>query len=270
MHAQYRTKSFSNDELFETTRIRFVGGIVFLLMLILSVLIAAIWVYKWMGDEQSQPIAEMIISGERFFTSDEDVRQALLASGTLKTLMNQDINVLRTQIERLPWIKEVKLKKRWPNRLIINIEEYKPYVRWNKNYHLDIDANVFSIPAERTIKLPLAFLFGPDGKEKEALKGYMALQALFKNNQIVLMSANMSDRYSWLLSVVLTTNGQHQIVEVDLGRTDYIGRAQKFINIFRELEKTPEVSQNIRRIDLRYETGAAISWHTPADMKDTQ
>lgn len=265
MHAQYRNRNFATDGVFETTRLRFIGGVLFLLILILSVLLTSFWIYKWMGDEQSQPIAEISISGDRVFTSDNDVRQALLASGSLTTLMNQDINVLRTQIERLPWIKEVKLKKRWPNRLIINIQEYQPYVRWNKNLLLDVDANVFSIPAERTVKLPLAFLFGPDGKEKDALKGFMALQALFKNNRIVLMSANMSERYSWLLSIVLPSNGQHQIVEVDLGRTDYIGRAQKFISIFKELEKDLTVSQNIKKVDLRYETGVAVSWHQPLE-----
>lgn len=268
-HAQFRSKGFTSEVILDKNNLKFVSGLLFFLVLITTMILMSIWFYKWMGDEKSQPIAEIIITGERRFTTDDDIRHLLLALGNLTTVMNQDINVLRAQIETIPWLKEVRLKKRWPNRLIIDVKEYTPVVRWNKNLLLDNQANVFNIPTERTLKLPLALLSGPDGKEKEALAGFLQLQDVFVKNNMVLFSAHMTARYSWVLTVVIPTRGQNQLVEVDIGRNDFLGRANKFVSIFREFEKDPSVSANVKRIDLRYESGVAVTWHNVIEEMKT-
>ncbi|MFC0180395.1 FtsQ-type POTRA domain-containing protein [Thorsellia kenyensis] len=266
VHAKLRKKTVTELLLYQKSSFKFISGIVFFLCLIASLVLTSVKIYYWMGDEKSQPIAEIVILGERKYTTDEDIREALLSSGRLSTVMNQDIHFLRNQIEKLTWLDRVTLKKRWPNKLIIDLKEKRPVVRWNKNFLMDANGSVFTIPFERTVKEPLVFLFGPEGLEKESLKGFNELQNIFKKNQIILISSTMSDRYSWLVTVLLNSNSAQRIIEIELGRTDYVNRAQKFMAIYRELEKKPEISQLIKKIDMRYETGAAISWHISQEV----
>ncbi|STM08208.1 cell division protein FtsQ [Escherichia coli] len=43
---------------------------------------------------------------------------SILALGEPGTFMTQDVNIIQTQIEqRLPWIKQVSVRKQWPDEL---------------------------------------------------------------------------------------------------------------------------------------------------------
>ncbi|STM57713.1 cell division protein FtsQ [Escherichia coli] len=86
--------------------------------------------------------------------------------------MTQDVNIIQTQIEqRLPWIKQVSVRKQWPDELKIHLVEYVPIARWNDQHMVDAEGNTFSVPPDRTSKQVLPMLYGPEGSANEVLQG---------------------------------------------------------------------------------------------------
>ncbi len=76
----------------------------------------------WMEDAQRLPLSKLVLTGERHYTRNDDIRQWILALGEPGTFMTQDVNIIQTQIEqRLPWIKQVSVRKQWPDELKIHL-----------------------------------------------------------------------------------------------------------------------------------------------------
>jgi cell division protein FtsQ len=149
------------------------AGIVFLLAVLCTVLVSGWMVLGWMEDAQRLPLSKMVVTGERHYTRNDDIRQSILALGSPGTFMTQDVNIIQSQIERLPWIKQASVRKQWPDELKIHLVEYVPIARWNDQHMVDADGNSFSVPADRTSKQNLPMLYGPEGSENEVLQGFV-------------------------------------------------------------------------------------------------
>ena len=67
----------------------------------------------------SKPISAFALVGTPSFTTDADVRDALLKMGDLKGFFGQDADIIREQIETMPWVKGAVVRKMWPNKLNI-------------------------------------------------------------------------------------------------------------------------------------------------------
>ena len=119
------------------------AGIVFLLTVLCTVLVSGWMVLGWMEDAQRLPLSRMVVTGERHYTRNDDIRQAILALGSPGTFMTQDVNIIQSQIERLPWIKQASVRKQWPDELKIHLVEYVPIARWNDQHMVDVEGNSF-------------------------------------------------------------------------------------------------------------------------------
>ncbi len=58
------------------------AGIVFLLAVLFTVLVSGWMVLGWMEDAQRLPLSRMVVTGERHYTRNDDIRQAILALGS--------------------------------------------------------------------------------------------------------------------------------------------------------------------------------------------
>ncbi|STW72036.1 D-alanine--D-alanine ligase [Klebsiella pneumoniae] len=147
------------------------AGIVFLLAVLFTVLVSGWMVLGWMEDAQRLPLSKMVVTGERHYTRNDDIRQAILALGSPGTFMTQDVNIIQSQIERLPWIKQASVRKQWPDELKIHLVEYVPIARWNDQHMVDAEGNAFSVPADRTSKQNLPMLYGPKAARTKCCRG---------------------------------------------------------------------------------------------------
>jgi len=195
-----------------------------------------------------------VVTGKRDYTTNDDIRQAILALGAPGTFMTQDVDVIQQQIERLPWIKQVSVRKQWPDELKIHLVEYVPVARWNDLHRVDADGTSFSEPAEWVGKQTLPLLYGPEGSEKEVLEGYRAMSSILAASKYTLKMVAMSARHSWQLA--LDNNAR-----LELGRDDRTGRLQRFIEFYPLLQQQAQAeSKRVSYVDLRYESGASVGW----------
>ena len=238
------------------------AGIVFLLAVLLTVLISGWVVLSWMEDAQRLPISKLVVTGERHYTRNDDIRQSILALGSPGTFMTQDVNIVQGQIERLPWIKQASVRKQWPDELKIHLVEYVPIARWNDQHMVDAEGNSFSVPADRANKQSLPMLYGPEGSESEVLQGYRDMGAVLAKGKFTLKVAAMTARRSWQLTL---GDG----IKLNLGRGDTMKRLERFLELYPVLQQQAQTEGNrISYVDLRYDSGASVGWE-PAPVEET-
>ena len=237
------------------------AGIVFLLTVLCTVLVSGWMVLGWMEDAQRLPLSRMVVTGERHYTRNDDIRQAILALGSPGTFMTQDVNIIQSQIERLPWIKQASVRKQWPDELKIHLVEYVPIARWNDQHMIDAQGNSFSVPAERSAKQTLPMLSGPEGSEGEVLEGFRDMGAVLAKDKFTLKEAAMTARRSWQLTL---NNG----IKLNLGRGDTMKRLSRFVELYPVLQQQEQAdNKRISYVDLRYDSGAAVGWQ-PAPVEE--
>lgn len=230
------------------------AGMIFLCAVLLSVLIGGWIVVNWMEDAQRLPLSRLVVTGERYYTRNDDIRQAILALGPPGTFMTQDVDIIQQQIERLPWIKQASVRKQWPDELKIHLVEYVPIARWNDQHLVDAQGNAFSVPAERTSKQTLPMLSGPEGSENEVLQGYRDMGMVLAKDKFTLKQAAMTARRSWQLTL---NNG----IKLNLGRGDTMKRLDRFVELYPVLQQQAQAdNKRISYVDLRYDSGAAVGW----------
>ncbi|HEY3986116.1 cell division protein FtsQ [Cedecea sp.] len=230
------------------------AGMVFLCAVLLSVFIGGWIVVGWMEDAQRLPLSRLVVTGERHYTRNDDIRQSILALGPPGTFMTQDVNIIQQQIERLPWIKQASVRKQWPDELKIHLVEYVPIARWNDQHMVDAEGNSFSVPAERTSKQTLPMLSGPEGSENEVLQGYRDMGLVLAKDKFTLKQAAMTARRSWQLTL---NNG----IKLNLGRGDTMKRLDRFVELYPVLQQQAQAdNKRISYVDLRYDSGAAVGW----------
>ena len=189
----------------------------------------------------------------------------LLALGEPGTFMTQDVNIIQTQIEqRLPWIKQVSVRKQWPDELKIHLVEYVPIARWNDQHMVDAEGNTFSVPPDRTSKQVLPMLYGPEGSANEVLQGYREMGQMLAKDRFTLKEAAMTARRSWQLTL-------NNDIKLNLGRGDTMKRLARFVELYPVLQQQAQTDgKRISYVDLRYDSGAAVGWAPLPPEESTQ
>ena len=258
LNTRNRSEEVSTSNRNNGTRL---AGMLFLLAVLCTVLFGGWVVLGWMEDAQRLPLSKLVVTGERHYTRNDDIRQSILALGAPGTFMTQDVNIIQQQIERLPWIKQASVRKQWPDELKIHLVEYVPIARWNDQHMIDAQGNAFSVPASRTSKQILPMLYGPEGSENEVLQGYRDMGQVLAKDRFTVKEAAMTARRSWQLTL---TND----IKLNLGRGDTMKRLARFVELYPVLQQQSQAdAKRISYVDLRYDSSAAVGW-IPAPVEE--
>lgn len=224
------------------------GGLAFLVLVLLSLVYAAVVINDWLEDEQQAPIQQIVVSGERRFIEDEQVRM-LVRENHSGSFFELNVEQVHKDLEAMPWIYRASVRKRWPNSLNIYVVEQVAAASWNSDLILNQYGESF--PAQAP-ELGLPELFGPGGSEQTALQGYIAMQSLLDRAKLTISELTLSERFAWNIRL---DNG----IRLNLGRIEFVDRLQRFVDLYPLLKKQ---QKQLDYVDLRYDTGLAVGWKT--------
>lgn len=229
-------------------------GFLFLIVVLAMIGWCGWVVVDWMKSGEHVPLSKLVISGERNFTTNDDIRQILLSKGELQTYMTQDVDELQQQIiEHLPWVRQVSIRKHWPDEIAINIIEYQPFAYWNDNHFIDAESRIFSLPLERLKNRKLPFFYGSEGQQQTVMNGFHEMNHLLAAVNLKLGLITFNSRYSWML---ILDNG----IKLELGQQERILRLKRFITLYPLLVQQTPPDQRINYVDMRYKSGAAVGY----------
>lgn len=174
------------------------------------------------------------------------------------TFFTVDLERVRESLEKLPWVREARVERRWPDTLEVSLVEHVPLARWNDNALVNDAGEVFVAAVDT--RLPR--LIGPEDSSAEVVAAYRRHQAALAPLGMTIAELRLSARQAWRLRL---DNG----IELKLGREQTDARLARFVALYPRLfgaqPETPKVAALPDpapiapvAVDLRYSDGFAL------------
>jgi cell division protein FtsQ len=196
------------------------------------------------------PMRRLEVSGPFVRVSADQVRAAVLPrvkDGFFAIRMEP----IRNAIIAMPWVERVEVRKRWPDQLIVNLTEHRPFARWGRDKLLSEYGEVFSAPGSPDLS-SLPELDGPDGRTGDVIALYNQAQPLFVGTTRHVQGVSLTERGSWTLHLRDGT-------EVVVGRNDPQERLRRFAHLLPQITAARQDAV-LLRADLRYTNGFTLTW----------
>jgi cell division protein FtsQ len=157
------------------------------------------------------------------------------------------IGELAAELERLPWVRRAAVRRVWPDRLQVRIEEHVALARWGNQGLVDTEGERFS--AESDAKLPI--FVGPPGSEAELARRYASFSRIVAPLGSRIERITLSERRAWQLALA---SG----LELVLGRDADVAEARlaRFVGACDSLPSGAPGGGAL--VDLRYANGFTL------------
>ena len=196
-----------------------------------------------------RPIAKVEVSGT-FRYLDRSRLQERLKPYLQTTFFGLDVRVIQQVLQVDSWIDSVNVRKVWPDRVEVVLEEEFPVARWRVGDLINANGDILRTRQGHNFD-HLPSLSGPSGREQEVMQQYLTLSQQLRPLGLKVAGVDLTRAGSWSFQV----DG----VEIQLGGDELIERMQRFSRLyFGRLEQ--EWAQ-VKSIDLRYRDGIAVAWH---------
>ncbi|MCR8923685.1 cell division protein FtsQ/DivIB [Dasania sp. GY-MA-18] len=197
----------------------------------------------------NQPIDKVAVAGELRYVNKEAVI-AEVSPFLQQGFVRIDMAAIRKQLQQLPWVYEVRVRRQWPNEVAITIVEQQAIAQWGQRGFLNHRGELFK--PKPMVKVPgLPLLAGPDESSKTVMANYRAVGELLRSQGLELSSFQLSARGSWL---AILKEG----VSLSIGRDQLMEKMQRFVYVYQKTLAGNLAA--IKSIDMRYSNGLAVSW----------
>ncbi len=225
-------------------RLNFVAG----LLTALSIVALGASLVAWLARHPVFAIRQVQFLGPMRHVDAAQLRRVVAdeLSGTFFTL---NLDAARVAFSGVPWVREAAVRRRWPNRLEVRLDEHQPLARWNGSTLVNREGEVFS--AEYDGELPA--LVGPEGSARTVADTYYRYRSTLAAVARSIAELRLSDRRAWTLHL---DNG----IAVELGRDRPDERMQRFVAWYPKAlaPLLGEEGTHIQQVDMRYRSGFAV------------
>lgn len=166
-----------------------------------------------------------------------------------------DLNAVRQAFESVPWVRKAMVRREWPNKLIVTVEEHRALGTWgDEGRLLSVKGDVFTANlAEAEDDGALLEFDGPEGGEKDVAARFEQFKQWFAPIKLTPQAVALSNRYAWTVKL---DNG----MTVQLGRSDSDAtlkeRIARLVAVYPQL--LDRLQGKIEDVDMRYPNGLAL------------
>ncbi len=225
---------------------------------------AGIAAWAWLMRSPLFPIRAIQLDGDLARNSVPTIR-ANAAPRLAGNFFSVDLQVSRAAFESVPWVRRAVVRRVWPDRLVVRLEEHQPAALWGGedasadatevadtgrlvNSHGEVfDANVGDVEDQA---LPL--LSGPEDRAADMLAMLRRLQPLLAKLDLQVNSLHLSGRGSWRV-------GFDSGATMELGRgsdDEVLARTERFVRTFAAANARWRAP--LQHADLRHTGGYAL------------
>ncbi len=236
------------------SRIRWVVSLAGIALLV----VASLAINNVAKDAVRFPVSNVDVLGTLDY-ADRDTLQQLIEAHTRDGFYALDIEGIRHALEATPWVSAVHVRRVWPARLSVDVEEHEPTARWNKDallskslelfYPPQLDPNNSDASQWQSHFDGLPQLTGANGRHEAVLDAFRYYQQMLSQFGVRLDALEEDERLSQ--SMYLSND-----VIVHLGYEHREVRLQRFIDVYERLV-TP-LEGRAANFDMRYSNGFAL------------
>ena len=191
-----------------------------------------------------------------------------------------DLNKTKDAFEKLPWAREVSVRRRWPDKLEVTIKEHQAMARWGNLALVNIQGELF----HAAIDSDLPVFYANGNFVLEVALNYADFSRTLQDSGLKIEQLSLSPRHAWKIKVTknkvikeadsankilptvspaISAEPKEAPVEmaIELGRDKPLERLNRFVSAYKQgLSKS---NLNIAYVDLRYPNGFALMAKTP-------
>jgi cell division protein FtsQ len=178
--------------------------------------------------------------------------------GTFFTL---DLHATRQVFETMPWVRKAVVRRDFPNRLKVQLEEHQPVAYWGvegDSRLVNSFGEVFDVNLGELEQDDLPRLNGPEGQSAQVLATYHTLQPLLAPMDLALTQLELTPRGGWRAQLEAGTT-----LELGSGSTaELVARTERFLKTV--TQATAHYNRSVEQlasVDLRHTDGYAIRLH---------
>ena len=196
------------------------------------------------------PIREVKVDGQLAHVNREQIK--LIVAKHLKgNFFTLNLEKTRDAFEKLPWARNVSVRRRWPDKLDVVIEEHQALARWGNIALVNTHGELFQAASDG--ELPV--FYGPGDGVMEVTTSYGAYSQIMNKANIKIAQVSLSPRRAWEIK---TDKG----LVIALGREEMQARLDKFARAYQST--LSQLNVNVAYADLRYPNGFAV--RKPANL----
>jgi cell division protein FtsQ len=210
-----------------------------------GILLSFFIIYQWLKVADYFKMGSPIINGLNRIKREEILKIAGITPGM--NILSLDIKTIKNRIRFHPWVRDVSVRREFPNRLIINVAEREPTALININglFYVDRNGNIFKrVEACDSYDYPIITGISRDD-DYSSFMNKVNMGIRFLNIAKPLMDIISEVNVSEDGIIIYTMDG----VMVNIGEDDY---RKKVIRLNKILIDLRERSKRAKLIDLDY------------------
>ncbi len=167
-----------------------------------------------------------------------------------------DLKATRAAFEAVPWVRHAVVRRLWPNRVVVQLEEQHPVALWEaddvEGRMVNQQGEVFEANVGDVEDESLPSLSGPAGSSAQVLAMHRTLGPVFEKLDATLSTLRLSSRGSWRAE--LDTGA---VVELGRGSDEEVlARTERFVRTVSQV--TGKFQRPLQYADLRHAEGYAV------------
>jgi cell division protein FtsQ len=164
----------------------------------------------------------------------------------------------RETFEAVPWVRQAIVRRQFPNRLRVQLQEHQPLAFWGPESEarlVNSFGEVFEANPGDVEQDDLPRFAGPDGSSAQVLAMYQGLKPLFEPLELAIEQLVLTGRGSWTLHL-----DSGAVVELGRGTTEEVlARSQRFAQTLTQVtSKYGRRPEALVTADLRHADGYAV------------
>lgn len=190
----------------------------------------------------------------------QDIQQ-VVRSEMRGNFFTVDLKRLRLALEQVPWVRNVSVRREFPDRLEVKLEEHQALARWNGTELVNQQGEVFNAVSDQA----LPEFIGHDGASGLMARQYLQFSRQLAPLKLQIAQIRLSPRHSWQLRL---SNG----LVLKLGHEQLEQRLAIFTRVYpyslaelpdsvlqADAGKSPSHGTvRVNYVDMRYRNGFAV------------
>lgn len=199
------------------------------------------------------PLREVSVRGTLAKTSREDI-EAAMQSRISGNFFAADLAAIRAALEQLPWVRRVDVRRAWPDRIEVSLEEHVALAHWGDSAMVNLHGERFAATSGEA----LPRFAGPDGTEGDVARRYRRFVELAAPLGTSVEGVTLTSRRAWQLR--LSSGLQIELGREQPGETPE-SRLARFVAAYPAT--LGRIARAHEHVDLRYPTGFALRLPEP-------
>lgn len=168
------------------------------------------------------------------------------------SFFTSDLDLVRERFEAVPWVRRAAVRRAWPDRLEVRLEEHVELARWGRREEETLVNGHGELFTARTDS-DLPVFSGPQGSAMDVARGHAQFTRLLSPLSLLPRQVILSERRAWQLKL---DSGLVLQLGRDLPKDGVNERLSRFVEAYPRT--LGQMKRRLEYVDLRYPNGFVL------------